>query len=836
MFEDLYGILTVAAVIAAFFLFFFVKRKEGKDWVYVVYFIVTLFAGTVLYSLALVHDNDADTAFSPVFLVLQSLSYSLSSFGGNFNASVVAKSAKENHFFQAAVIVHFFASMFLTSLVVVKLFGKNVINAIRVYLISRGGKFIVIGCEGQAEIFLGNLDSRQKRHTTVILQPNQADKKRELMDSGYAVVTVKQGETNNEDIFISLHNALKRAGAMRCKYETRVISMSGQDEINLLTARILTDYITGLINLERVNGRITLTGGQEEAITKVRLDARIMYSFLERAEHFAFIENALRKVRFFNLHEIRARKFLWENPVTQLIPPHWIDTKKAKLKTSGEDGKKAYKIGNIFVGFGSANRAIFKTSIINNQLLNVDYNALVITKDAKKHEMRFRNNASGLFDETENGKIIRRGAEIKPNPKGKVYLESPLERNNIVFREADALSVELYDLVIREIDGRGVQDNRNPVRQCDYATVIIALGDNRLSIETAMELRQKLYEADLLFGKDGNIEYQRVRLFVKIDENTILADEKILNNDDNGINCRIEIFGADEEVLTEEYIINEKLDTLAKNIANRYEGNTETATAANEWNTCTQLQRESCRYAAMAVRVKLNLLGLDFSERSFRKDDNPDPDDLFHSRYGTNTAFNLRAERRRLEGMLKLARDDETGGKGIQDIILSLDVSDEIIDLAERSKGDFADTPRNNLAKLEHQRWNSFYLANDWTKLPKEKIGVGRAGRQDGPAKQHACITTFNGLMELREIQKNAEKAEIVKKKEKQYIEAESLLKADTIRHDFNTMDFLLDLTNENLLKLMEADENPGKKYTGILTGSGFHICEFLLDMRMQTE
>jgi len=792
MHEDLFGIVTIVAITTVFFFCLFAKKKEGKDWIYTVYFVIALLSGTALYSFAIIYNNDANTVFSPFFVMLRSLSLSISAFGGSFKGAEAAELAKENHIYHAAVIVHFFACMFLTFLAVVKLFGQNAINTIRVYMISWGKKYIVIGCGGQVATFLKNLDRKQRRHTTVIIQQDQMDKKSELMDSGYAVVTVKDGEPGKKGISEAFFNALKRAGAFCCKYETRIISMAEQDEINLLIARIITDYITGLINPEKANGKITLTEEQEERIARVKLDARIMYSFLERAEHFAFVENALGKVRFFNLHEIRARKFLWENPITKLIPPCWIDTEKAKLKTGG-----AYKIGNIFVGFGSASRAILKTSIINNQLLNVDYNALVITKDAKEHEMRFRNSAAGLFDDIENGKIIKRGAEIKPNPEGTVYLESPSERNNIVFREADALSMELYDLIIREIGG--------------YTTIIIALGDDRLSIETALEIRQKIYEADLLFGRDGNVEYRRVRIFVKINEDTVYADEKILNNGGGGIKCKIEIFGTDEEVLTEDYIVNEKLDTLARNIANRYEGNAETATAANEWNTCTQLQRESCRYVAMAIRVKLNLLGLDLSEHSSGKDDRPDLDDVFRTRYGTNTAFDLRAERKKLEKTLKLARDDETSGKGIQDEILSLKVKDEIIDLAERNNGDFADTPRNNLANLEHQRWNSFYLANDWTKLPRAKIGVGRSGRQDGAAKQHACITTFHGLTELREIQKNAEKEEIEKKKEKQYIEAESLLKADTIRHDFNTMDFLLEF----------------KKHTGILAGSGFHICDF---------
>jgi len=743
MFENYFSVFTIIAIIGVFFFCFFAKKKEKKDWVYGVCFIVILTLGTVLYSSALVYSNDEEVVFSPFFVVLRSLSISLSSFGGFFDVSAGAKLAKENYLFQAAVIVHFSAAMFLTCFVVVKLFGKNVINAIRVYLISWGRKYIVIGCNGQAEIFISNLNRKQKRHTTVIIQPDQIDKKRELMDCGCAVVTVKEEKTGHDDIFNAFSGALRRAGAFRCKHETRVISMSEHDDINILTARILTDYITGLINPEKANGHITLTEEQEEKIAKEKLDARIMYSFLERTEHFAFVENALGKVRFFNLHEIRARKFLWENPITKLIPSHWVDTRKAKLKTGGEGGMKAYKIGNIFVGFGSTNRAILKTSIINDQLPNVNYNALVITKDAKKQEMQFRNSAAGLFDEIEDGKIIKRGAEIKPNPEGKIYLESPSERNNIVFREADALSVELYSLIIREIEGCPARNGEHAVPPCDYATVIIALGDNRLSIETALELRQKLYEADLLFARDGNIEYNRVRLFVKIDEKTVLANERILNNDEDGNNCKIEIFGADEEVLTEEYIINEKLDILARNIANRYEGNTELATAANEWNTCTQFQRESCRYAAMAIRVKLNLLGLDLSESGSGESGKTIPDDEFHTRYGTNAAFDLRAERKRLERLLRLARDNEKSGKGIQEELLALKVKDEIIDLAERNNVDFADTPRNNLAQLEHQRWNTFYLTNDWTKLPKEKIGVGRTGRQDGAARQHAVLLRF---------------------------------------------------------------------------------------------
>jgi hypothetical protein len=815
VFENIFALAAIIVMISVFIFSFIMKKKEGKDRIYAIYFIVVLFLGMALFSYAMLYYQDNNAAVITPIVLLKGLSLSLKTFGGDFNSSVFAKMANENYIFAVAFAIHFLAAFFLTVLFIIKQFGKNVINAYRVFRISRGKKYIVIGCDGQAEIFLKNFTHEQKRQTIVIIQLSQTAKKNDFISKGCAVVTVNDDETAKDDIYGAFKAALKKAGVMRCKNKTSVISMSEHDEINLLVAKIITDYIDGFAGSEK---------------SKIQLSARIMYSFLERAEHFAFTEKALGMVRFFNPYEIRARKFIWENPITKLIPSHWINTEKARLKNHNENGKTTYKTGNIFVGFGLTNKAILKAGISNNQLLGVDYNALVLSDNALKQEMRFKNNAIGLFDEFENNAIIKRGAEIKPDPKGKskakakAYLESPSERNNIVFKEADVLSVNFYDLVIKEIEGIPAQNGKPAVLPYDYATVIISLGDDRLSIETALELRQKLYEADLLNNGDGNNIYPRVKIFVKINENTIFADERILNNPENKIDNRIEVFGRDGEILTEEYIINEKLDILARNIANRYEGNVETETMANEWNTCSQFQRESNRCSAMAVKIKLNLLGFDLKEET--KPDN-NYNDLFRARYGINTAFDIRARRKKLEKAIELARKKEKENKGIPKNILSLKLENEIIDLAARSDGDFSDTPRNNLARLEHQRWNTFYLSNGWTKLPKEKIGVGRTGRQNEAAKRHACITTFHGLVELREAQKDAEKAERGKNKEKQYIEAESLLKADTIRHDFNTMDFLLDLTDENLLKLREAEENPNKKYTGVLTGSGFNICNF---------
>ncbi|MCL2218334.1 MAG: ATP-binding protein [Chitinispirillia bacterium] len=51
-----------------------------------------------------------------------------------------------------------------------------------------------------------------------------------------------------------------------------------------------------------------------------------------------------------------------------------------------------------------------------------------------------------------------------------------------------------------------------------------------------------------------------------------------------------------------------------------------------------------------------------------------------------------------------------------------------IIDYLHTENGMICDTPRNNLARLEHLRWNTFYLVSGWAKMPLSKIGIGNPG------------------------------------------------------------------------------------------------------------
>jgi len=73
MFENTLGIVTIIAIICAFYFSFSAKKKEGKDKVYAIYFIIMLFSGIALYSYALFSTNDNIGFFTPFLLTGYSL-------------------------------------------------------------------------------------------------------------------------------------------------------------------------------------------------------------------------------------------------------------------------------------------------------------------------------------------------------------------------------------------------------------------------------------------------------------------------------------------------------------------------------------------------------------------------------------------------------------------------------------------------------------------------------------------------------------------------------------------------------------------------------------------
>jgi len=775
MLYSIFGVIAIVTIILAVSVYFLTKKKDGKDWVHAIVFIIVLVVGTALYAFGLLYKKDPNDIRLPLFTIANAFTLALKSFGGDFSGSSISKLARDNTIYAVATIVHFIAAIILLFSIAIRLFGESAVNRIYVFINKYiCSKYIVIGTSKQMEMFLQNVSYEKRKRVTVILDTTVKEKKSDLIYNGFAVVVIKDIEDKQpkcqkdgeNNVAKRIYDALKLAGFHRNKHNTKIIAMSENDEINLLVAKIVTDHIAGIVKPTKDgNGRVRkLSLEQEKKLEKLKLSMCAMYETLDRTEHFVFSDYALGKVRFFNPHDIRARKFVFENPITSLIPKTWINTEKARLYNISDEGHdKPYRIMNFFIGYGHSNQQILKKSICNYQLLGMDYNALIIDKNAKSQGKQFQNTAPGLFNIKKwNGKTIL-GSELKPNTDGSVYYPNPSETYNIVFEDLNILSADFYNKIIKEISGYDGNDGY------DFAMVVIALGTDKLNIETALELRQKLYERKLLKGTVSKMEYDRVRIFVKI-RTDILTYYNVLN-DKNDIDNEIVVFGALDEILNESYIINEKMDFIAKRIANNYWKTAgmdmQRTNVVTKWDSLTEFKRESNRCAAMSIRTKLNLLGFELKECAHKMDN-----EIVRKAY--EAAYGIAVSKRQ--------RVEKATGK--------------FIDFAERDAiGNIIDNARNNLARLEHQRWNTLHLVNGWTKY--EIAEVTATIRQDEKSKQHACITTFEGLSNLRQRQTDYALTEAEKSGET--VSHDKILSdADTLCYDFDVMDMLFEILDKS--------------------------------------
>lgn len=800
----------VIAVIVGLLIFTFIcfkrSRIRGKDSpLSGIWWLVIFVCGFVLYCLAYIKggklENQTELSFK-LSIVVNGFVSAICLFCFVFNYQTVSVIANGNSVYLIAVILCFVAGSVWTLRMMQRLFFKGVVNSVAVWLQrilprrKNTVRYVVVGSEKSARLFIDSLCGGEnkvpKRLITVITgeRPDNLleESFKDFVGKGFRVIAGKADET-----------ALLHAGVGANK-NIVVVVLTESNEQNIEVAEILTKMIfkevfkkseyakrTDDVDFQRLvmealayspidegkkpqeyernraseeEKRAKLLPVQEHvkaALEKIKLRVRVKYSFIERTEHFVFAQNAFGRLDFFNPYEMRAREFFFRHPVTEFLGDY-IDTDKGRLRGEFDDKGKIlkadgtpYKIKNIFVGYGNANYHMLKWSVLTGQLLGCDYNAVVFDENVKDGtpsvlQSMFKNQACGLFPDG----YERCGGE---------YLPSPEEEYNIEFLGSNILSDSFYG-TIRQIIG-----------DSDFTAIYIALGDDSKDIETACEIRQVL--------REYNIPLNKVRLFAKVSKNTALNSDLVINNIRN-IDVRIETFGAEEEVYSKENVIGDTIERYAQTVSN---------TRGLKWELLSETERDSNRQVAIHLRTKLQLIGFDLADASDA------------------------------EGVVGKEEYDKAYGisdKNVREIIENRDklkylVRQSYVDENFVGENDpVLDTPRNNLARLEHLRWNTFNLVAGWTKKPINKIGAERVdkidtddtGRKNEYTKQHACITTFEGLIELRRIQAE----QLCKLSDyKSFEDAEK--EADTVNYDFSTMD--------ELFKRLPADKRIVKLYKG---------------------
>lgn len=660
--ENIISITAICVVLSAlaFFILSSLQKKRGKFSI--IFYFICVFISLLALNLLGYNSNAEDTPL--IFRIGTAMGITMTMFGQEYDGSHAVFLAKSSFLYGLAITLCYFCALSCTVLIIIQIFFKGVKNSVRIFINAQGfsGRTIIVAGIGHAtELLLQNLSEKEKRNVIIILDNEDNELKKECLNRGLMVIASALNE-----------ESLAKAGLYNGR-KNIFISLLLDDEHNLTAVR-------------------AVIAGMRKDINYV-FKAYIQYTDIDRTEHFKFSEKAKGAVNFFNPCEKTARAFLSRWPVSSLIPKDFIDTAFARMK-------KSYCIGHIFIGFGKTNVQLLKKSLIIDQLPQCDYRALAIDLDIEDQANIFRNSCRGLF------------GEPCTDTESANYFPPPEEKCDIEFVSMNVLSKEFFERVTAEIKAN------------DFTIAVVSLGDDKLSAETAMEIRQWAYEND--------ISAKKLRLFIKTQKHSAISADDVLNpehsHDENSI--RIEPFGFEENVYNFSMIIDEDIDMLAIHIAENYSG----GGSGSCWKQLINHERDSNRYSALSIKPKLNMMGFDL-------------------------VFNENTK---------------------QDPVL----------IAEFKTAYAKREIQENLARLEHQRWNFYYLVSGWLPMPKSEVTA--ESHKNKRKRKHACITTFEGLEELAHL-----RGVLASKNSSDF---------DTRRYDYDLMNNLLDNIKETKYRIVKIN------------------------------
>lgn len=365
----------------------------------------------------------------------------------------------------------------------------------------------------------------------------------------------------------------------------------------------------------------------------------------------------------FCTNELLARTFTEENPVVKYLPKESIDTAAIKPGT---------QIHVYILGFGKLSQQMYRQSILNNQLVayeNGSYRLLPV-----QYHICDTDVATDVWaiDGLKKAMGELADGDYVPLPEMPFVTE-------VLDRTPDS--------------GAVLKAIKNHVQTKDaYTLVIVNTEEDCRNIEIAAKLKTQL------FGMNNYHVFAR-------SETAFTEDE-----------AEVTYFGKFNRVLNHNVIVNESLSVMAKKVNEiytaQYAGEERSRPdfaqyiqkkAEEDWNKLDYFTLYSNIYSAMSLRLKLILLGLDYTA-----DGKKENLSLLDTHY-PKTAYSYEKH-------------------------------------TEQSV-------RNALIAQEHARWNAYHLLGEWLPMEKGSItakpGDGKKVRfnvKNPQAKKHVCLTTYHGL------------------------------------------------------------------------------------------
>ncbi len=371
----------------------------------------------------------------------------------------------------------------------------------------------------------------------------------------------------------------------------------------------------------------------------------------------------------FSRNELMARSFVEDYPVTKHLPKEFI-LEDASIKANT-------KINVFYLGQTALSEEIFRQYSINNQLVSY-----------KKKEYAVNPINYFFFDESfkTNNYAIK---DLLPSLKSlgtDDYVTIPEAPFNVSYPTKPSTLKDEISNILSKLNTKN-----------SYSYIVIDFGDEYKNVELGSRLKA-------LFS-----EYDNFHIYVCAQEKYSVDEEHLT------------YYGNFNSVLTHDVIVNEGLAIMGKAVNKMYFKELlidkkdspdylkfVEKEAQISWEKQNYFTLYSNIYSALSLRIKLNLLGLDYV-----KDGKAENLELIKEKYDSSS------------------------------------FSKEYNSYFEQSK-------KNALLAQEHARWNAYHLVNEYLPMPKEKI-VATANNgeyvkfvtKNTVLRKHACLASFKGLDNL---------------------------------------------------------------------------------------
>ena len=394
------------------------------------------------------------------------------------------------------------------------------------------------------------------------------------------------------------------------------------------------------------------------------LHAYILVQSSETLKVLETLTHGQSRIHFFSYHQLVARQILFDYPLTSLVP-NLINQDLVTLQ-----GKK---VNYNFIGFGPTNREIYDHLLVTNQFPPITVAKLF---KVEQHPIQYC-----IFSD-EGSEFISDQRFQKPKDDKKIhYFPYPTITSSTQFIHTKLSGSDLIE-----------QFQKQSIQSSHFNIFIIAGQSDIDNLTIAYKVQEYITK--------NRLQY-RVKLFVQVLNETIKEASSLFKND------YTIAFGFGKSMYSSTQITQPVFKQLAQNI---HQG----LFPDQRFDDLSSFEQETYFFEAIAIRFKLNLMGLD-----------------------------LRLSKRGLsaEEFYKLY-DPEMEGVYDQKDLRAKNYSD--IQKYKR----MGNHKRNLLARQEQLRFSAYRLYTGW-KQPSIEDVLAKQKLLDERKKEDVRITTFEGLLDL---------------------------------------------------------------------------------------